>query len=259
MSASRPIDAAFFDDLFGAYERSPAIRALMRSALDERLPVEVEPYSFVTMNALEAIAQQLRLSTDALLVDLACGRGGPGMWITRATGARLIGVDFSAVAVTQARARIAAFRLQDRAEFRIGELHATGLTDAQADALLCVDSVQFAGDPRLVAQEAARVLRPGGSLVFTGWEPRETGDHRLPECFVNLDFGGLLRTAGFDEVAVTHRPDLQRRQQAVFRRALATDPGRDRAMTQLRAEAVRMLPLMPLLRRVHITAVRARR
>jgi cyclopropane fatty-acyl-phospholipid synthase-like methyltransferase len=45
----------------------------------------------------------LRLSPGGTLVDLACGRGGYGLEIALRTGARLVGVDFSAEAVRQAR------------------------------------------------------------------------------------------------------------------------------------------------------------
>jgi SAM-dependent methyltransferase len=258
LSASRPVGREFFDDLFRAYEKSPGVRALMRTALDERLPPEVEPYSFITLHTLETLAKQLRLTADSLLVDLACGRGGPGMWITRATGARLIGVDLSAVAVRQARSRTAAFGLQGRAEFRIGELWATGVADAQADALMCLDSVHFAADRGLVAREVCRILRPGGTFVSLGWEPRDAGDNRMPEPLAGLDLGREFRAAGFAEVTVVELPDLQERAEGLFRRVTRIDPGDDSALVQLRAEAAVVLPLMPLLRRVHITAIRPR-
>jgi ubiquinone/menaquinone biosynthesis C-methylase UbiE len=245
-----------FDKIFLAYERSACLPALMRSVLDETLPAEVEPFSFVTVAALEEIATTLRLAAGELLVDLACGRGGPGMWVARCTGARLVGVDFSAVALTQARLRVGAFQLTGGAEFRVGELDATGLVDAGADGLMCVDSVQFASDAGRAAREAWRVLRPGRRLVFTSWEPREGAHRHVPEVFARLDFDGLLRAAGFTEVRVAEREAWHQRQHAVYQQALAADPGDDPALERMRSEATRMLPLMPLLRRVIITAVR---
>jgi cyclopropane fatty-acyl-phospholipid synthase-like methyltransferase len=40
---------------------------------------------------------------DGLLLDLACGRGGYGIEVARRAGARLLSVDFSSVALEQAR------------------------------------------------------------------------------------------------------------------------------------------------------------
>ena len=35
----------------------------------------------------------LDMSPGSLLVDLACGRGGPGLWLARQIGAALVGVE----------------------------------------------------------------------------------------------------------------------------------------------------------------------
>lgn len=248
--------AKSYDEIFLAYERSPALPELMRAALDETLPTEIEPYSFVTLAALEEIAGVLKLAPEERLVDVACGRGGPGMWVARAAGARLVGVDSSTVAVTQARARTVAFDLAGRAEFRVGDLGATGLPDACADGLMCVDSFQFAGDAGQAAREARRVLRPGRRLSLTNWEPRPGAVEDLPVAFARLDFDALLRAAGFIEVQVVERDAWHQRSRAVFQCVLAAGPTDDPAVERLRAEANRMLPLLPLLRRVLVTASR---
>src|SRR4051812_43905822 len=83
VSETRAGRAKVFDDIFLAYERSARLPALMRLALDETLPPEVEPYSFVTVPALHEIARELQLTARELLVDLGCGRGGPGIWVAQ--------------------------------------------------------------------------------------------------------------------------------------------------------------------------------
>jgi ubiquinone/menaquinone biosynthesis C-methylase UbiE len=248
--------AKVFDDIFLAYEQSARLPVLMRLALDETLPAEVQPYSFVTMQALHEIARELRLAARDLLVDLACGRGGPGIWIAQTIGARLLGIDFSTVAVAQARRRANASPLSGRARFQVGDLAATGLLDASADALMCIDSFQFADDLGKAADEAWRILRPGRRFVLTSWEPREAARGRLPAALSRVDFGATLRAAGFVDVRVAEREAWHQRQRRVFERALSADPKNDPALEQLRGEASRMLPLMPLQRRVIVTAVR---
>src|SRR5216684_4486061 len=94
------------------------------------------------------------------------------------TGARLVGVDFSAEAVRQAVKH--ARRLGATADFRVGDLAATGLDAGSADAVLCVDAIQFAPQPDAAYREIRRILAPGGRAVLTNWEPREPGDERLP-------------------------------------------------------------------------------
>ena len=108
------------------------------------IPIEVEPNSFVTMELFTRVARELRVGPGDRLVDLACGRGGPGLLLARLTGADLVGVDFSEVAIAHARQRTPLFVPAGRAAFHVGELAATGLDSGCADAVVCIDSVQFA-------------------------------------------------------------------------------------------------------------------
>jgi len=64
--------------------------------------------SFLTFQDLRNLAAELKLSPGASLADVACGMGGPGLWIAKETGANLRGVDFSQVAVSQAEKRAGA-------------------------------------------------------------------------------------------------------------------------------------------------------
>lgn len=257
MPGGRAVTAKFFDDIYRAYERSATLPALMRSTLGDALPVEVQPYSFVTMGALREVTERLQLGPGALLADVACGRGGPGMWVARCAGVDVIGIDFSTVAVAQAIARIDTFQLARRAQFRVGTMEATGLADAQVDAVMCVDSLQFSGDPGLVVREASRILRPGGRAVFTTWEARKSGDSRVPQSYAWLDAGRLMRDVGFTGVVVAERPEWHQHERAVLERALDADSSGDPAILQLQSEATRIIAVMPHVRRVIVCAVKA--
>jgi len=57
------------------------------------------------------VLQVADLAPGQTLVDLGCGRGGPGLWLAREAGALLIGVDFSPVAADQATHRAVLFGL----------------------------------------------------------------------------------------------------------------------------------------------------
>jgi hypothetical protein len=90
--------AAGFDEGFAAIAAPPGIRRVWK-AVDPNLPPEVEPFSFVSVVLLRHVANALALSLGETLVDLGCGRGGPGLWLAQSQGVSLISVDFSAVAV----------------------------------------------------------------------------------------------------------------------------------------------------------------
>ncbi|MHB8296671.1 MAG: methyltransferase domain-containing protein, partial [Acidimicrobiales bacterium] len=69
----------------GGYRRRRA-SAAHASLLGEGLPPEVEPFSFVPMEGLELLARLAAIGTGQTLVDLGCGRGGPGMWLAKRIG-----------------------------------------------------------------------------------------------------------------------------------------------------------------------------
>jgi SAM-dependent methyltransferase len=99
--------AAGFDAVFSAVPASPGLKRAWQLAIPE-LPPEIEPFSFVSLGLLRHVAHALNLAPGQTLVDLGCGRGGPGLWLARTADAALVGVDFSPVAVEQATQRAAA-------------------------------------------------------------------------------------------------------------------------------------------------------
>jgi SAM-dependent methyltransferase len=245
-----------FDEGFEAVGRSTRVAALLREALGDDLPAEVEPYSFVPLAGLQRIATELRLGPGKTLVDLACGRGGPGMWVAQETGSQLVGVDYSSVAVAQAQARIPLFDLDGRARFVVGRLETTGLPDASADAVMCVDAFQF-GDPQATAQEIARILRLGARAALTNWRPLRAADEALPERLRNLDVAGALRAAHLSVLVEDDVPDWMALQRVAFELARdAGDPGDDQALADLQEEAQRVLPILDRSQRVFVVAER---
>ena len=159
----------------------------------------------VPSEAIPEFAAELRLKPDATLLDLACGRAGYGLMAARSSGARLAGVDVSAQALAQAREQAARLGVAD-ARFWVGGLTASGLPDASADAVLCTDAIQFPDDPPAAYRELRRVLRPGGRVALTCWEPVERDDERLPARLRRVDLAAGLAGAGFTGIEVRERP-----------------------------------------------------
>ena len=161
-------------------------------------------------------------------------------------------MDFSAEAVRQATEH--ARRLGATAEFRVGDLAATGLDAGRADGVLCVDAIQFAPRPGDDYREIRRILAPGGRAVLTCWEPHEPGDERLPARLRHVDLAAGLATAGFTEVEVRDRPLWRDRERAMWAEAAALDPGEDPALKSFHDEGLRAPVVLELTRRVMATA-----
>jgi ubiquinone/menaquinone biosynthesis C-methylase UbiE len=244
--------AAGFDEAFSA-PGSPGIRRVWELA-EPDLPPQIEPFSFVSTELLRYVVHALRLEPGQTLVDLGCGRGGPGLWLAREAGVSLVGVDFSPVAVDQAADRAALFGLATRGRFVVGDLTRTGLPAATADAAVSIDAFHFAANPAAAAAEARRVLRPGGRLVLTNWQPKVPGDPRLPDR-LRIDWPPLLHGAGFTDIETNARPEWHDTYTRVYRVALSLgDPGDDAVLADLQNEARQRLPLADLKDRVVVVA-----
>jgi SAM-dependent methyltransferase len=242
--------AEYFDHWYADMAVSP-----VRDEIQQRhmgLPPHLPSNSVLTWEGIAEAATALRLSGGATLVDLACGRGAYGLEIAGRTGARLIGVDFSAEAVRQATEL--ARRRGAVAEFRVGDLASTGLAAGAANGVLCVDAIQFAPEPQAAYQEIRRILAPGGRAVLTCWEPHEPGDERLPARLRHVDLAAGLAAAGFGDVEVRDRPRWRARERAMWEEAAALDPGDDPALISFHNEALRAPLISERTRRVMATA-----
>jgi SAM-dependent methyltransferase len=189
MAGRRPT-ADGYDRMHGA-SASPLLRELWARAFGDAHPAEVEPASSCSWWTLGYAVTALRTAPGGTLVDLGCGRGGPGLWLARALNTALIGIDFSPVAVGMASGRAREFLSNGRADFRVGTFEDTGLADASADGVLSVDALPFTPDKVVAMREIHRILRPGGRLVFSAWETTDPDDIGVADWEPHLTAGGL--------------------------------------------------------------------
>ncbi len=245
-----PRSAAYFDGWYADMAGSAAKDEIMRRHL--RLPPYLLSTSSLGWDGIGEVTEALRLSPGDILLDLACGRGGYGLEIAARSGAVLVGVDFSAEAVRQARDL--AQRLGRQADFRTGDLAATGLGARSVGAVLCVDAIQFAEQPDAAYREVRRVLAPGGRAVLTCWEPLDPADGRVLGRLRRVNLRAGLTAAGFGDVQVRERPRWRACERAMWQEAVSIDPGDDPALRSFRDEALRSLETFGLIRRVMASA-----
>jgi len=106
----------------------------------------------------------LPASVDGLdVVELGCGTAYFGSWLAR-RGARVIGVDPTPAQLETARRMMAQTGIEFPLVKAAGE--AVPLPDASFDLALSEYGASLWADPYKWIPEAARILRPGGLLVF---------------------------------------------------------------------------------------------
>ena len=250
----KPRSAEYFDGWYADQAATPAVAEIMSRHMG--FPPGLRA-GVVVADALPELAEELRLRPGSTLLDLACGRGAYGLLIARKAGTSLIGVDFSAQALAEAREQAARMGVRS-ASFRVGELTATGLPAASAEAVLCTDAIQFPDEPARAYGEIRRVLKPGGRVVLTCWEAVDRGDERVSPRIRGADLAAGLRQAGFTDVQVRERPSWLAREHALWEEAVTLDPGDDPALRSLHDEGVKSLEWAGLLRRVLAAATSLR-
>src|SRR3984957_6643869 len=232
--APKPLSAEHFDDWYA----NQAARPVVAENMNRHMGVPPDTRAGVVLaEAIPELAEELRLRPGSTLLDVACGRGAYGLLVAKQAGTLLIGVDFSAQALAEAREQAARLGVSN-ASFRVGELTATGLPDASVEAVLCTDAIQFPDEPAVAYEEIRRVLRPGGRVALTCWEPVDRTDERLSPRLRRANLGDGLRQAGFTDVEVRERPSWLASERTMWEEAVALDPGDDPALRSLYDEGV---------------------
>jgi len=119
-------------------------------------------WGHVTRAFIPAILRTLPRIEGRCVLDLATGPGYAA-GTAAALGAQAHGVDFSARMIAHAETAY------PEATFRIADVLDLPFEEQEFDAVICNFGMQHFTDPAAVFAEAARVLLPGGTLVFTLW------------------------------------------------------------------------------------------
>ena len=242
-----PPTAEYFDEWYSNLATSSTVEQIAIDHLG--LAPGLESTSLLPWIGIADLVDALSVQAGDTVVDLACGRGGYALEMAKRTGARVIGVDFAAVAVERANEKAAG----TTAEFRVGDLASTGLDANTAAGVMCIDAMQFAEPYAAGVAECLRILAPGGRLALTGWQARDLDDEQVP-ARLRRDIAAELSAAGFENVRVVDMSAWRTAELAYWRAAVHLDPQDDPGAASVREEGEHILPLIERTSRVLATA-----
>jgi len=185
---------------------SPMMTAIWREALGAEYPEGADPYSWVSRSELDIFAEIVR-ATGPRLVDVGCGRGGPGLWVAHAAGVPLIGVDIAQAGLDAAAASAVALGVP--ADYRLGAFESLPISDGEADVVMSVDAFLFTPDKPAAVRELTRVLSPGGRVAMATWDFHTQPANRPPQVD---DHRPLFESAGFVVERYDETEEWERRQ-----------------------------------------------
>jgi SAM-dependent methyltransferase len=143
-------------------DRARFDRALHRARVSAYPPGEfVGQESFMTAGEIRALAVEAGIGPGVTVLDLCCGIGGPGRFVTRELGCVYLGVDASASAVAIARERAGDLPC------RFATAYVPPLPPGPVDVVLLLETMLAFEDKDALVREIGAALRPGGRLAFT--------------------------------------------------------------------------------------------
>lgn len=170
-------------------------------------PDDTASFQEATNHLTALMVERLAPSPGQRVLDIGCGIGKPALRLADAHQVEVVGVTVSPRQIELATAQAVEAGLTDRVRFERADAQQLPYPDASFDAGWFFESLIHMPDkPRAVA-EAARVLRPGATLVVADMfhEPGKDWSEIHPlVTAVTLDtYEPLLAKAGFEVLDVT--------------------------------------------------------
>ena len=115
----------------------------------------------------EIMADAVSLQPDTRVLDLGCGYGSTARYLAANFGCAVTGANISEKELELARSRATEAGLDHLLSFEYGDFHRLAYADDRYDVVWSQEAFLHAADKNAVLSECRRVLKPGGSLVFT--------------------------------------------------------------------------------------------
>ncbi len=129
---------------------------------------------------IQAVADHVvrsgRIRAGERVLDVACGTGNTAL-MARARGAVVTGLDLTPELLAIAQQRAEEEGWSDIA-WKVGDAEALPFPDGAFDVVVSSCGLMFAPDQQKVANEVARVTKPGGRIAIQAWT-RESGVGRM--------------------------------------------------------------------------------
>lgn len=160
-------------------QRAPFVRALQRARVSAYPPGEfIGQESFMGASEIRALAVRAGTAPGVSVLDLCCGIGGPGRFITEQLGCTYLGVDISSSALEIARERAGDLPC------RFEHAHIPPIPPGSFDVVLLLETMLAFPDKATLLGDVSRALPVGGrfaSTVEAGLPLTDTERQSMPD------------------------------------------------------------------------------
>jgi cyclopropane fatty-acyl-phospholipid synthase-like methyltransferase len=125
-----------------------------------------EALDIATHRLTERMVEGARFEPGLRVLDVGCGTGAQARFNASSNGVEVVGITTSPVGVATARELTEAAGLSGQVTFEQRDATANEFPDASFDRVWILESSHLMRDRQALVDEATRVLRPGGRLVW---------------------------------------------------------------------------------------------
>lgn len=134
----------------------------------EAFGVDIGQNSWLTAGEYIKFFEWMKLNRDSNVLEIACGSGGPALFMAKQTGCSITGIDNNEKGVAAANKMSQEQGLAYKVRFRYADAgKPLPFDDAVFDAVVCIDAVNHLPNRLRVLKEWLRVLKPGRRILFT--------------------------------------------------------------------------------------------
>lgn len=210
-----------YDSTYGNFAAT-VLEEVRRQAFGE----DIGQNSWLTADEAARFFQWLELKSSSTALEVACGSGGPALFMARTTGSQVLGIDNNEKGIATASKMAQAQGLASQVRFQTADAgQPLPFEDELFDSIVCIDAINHLPNRLQVFAEWRRVLKPEGRILFT--DPIiVTGLLSNEEIAVRSSVGyflfapvgedeRLLKEAGFELI---HREDVTENEVQVSKR-----------------------------------------
>jgi ubiquinone/menaquinone biosynthesis C-methylase UbiE len=162
-SGKKNVASSYYDANYRNFQ-SELYSEIRREAFGE----DIGQNSWLTADEYDMFLSWLELSAGKVVLDVACGSGGPALRMAGETGCRVVGIDIHEDAIAAAKSLAEQRQLTERAQFQVvNAKQSLAFEDQHFDAITCIDAINHLPDRPGVIAEWTRMLKPGGRILFT--------------------------------------------------------------------------------------------
>ncbi len=139
-----------------------------REVRKEAFGDDIGQNSWITTDEFLGFLKHLGLKSTSNVLEIACGSGGPSLFIARTFGCHVTGIDINEKAIATADKMTRDQKLDSRVRFMKSDAGtALPFESKTFDAIICIDAINHIPDRLRLLKESHRILRAGGRLLFT--------------------------------------------------------------------------------------------